>query len=214
MENGDVGQPDDDDTVQIAETDEFGSTAGGGQMIEADDGQMAQAAGGQMVQSVGKEVVQPAQKQGTMSNQELLEDLSEICDRLNDSNADKLAEEFMNSIQSPDFRRSIREKKAPGWHSDFVSFLSSVKFNEPVSFQKALNGSDACRWKEAIKEELEAHETNKTWDLVPRSSGKSVIVSKWVFKIQNFKNGKPNRYKARFSPRIWCGLQRDVFTCC
>ena len=46
-------------------------------------------------------------------NQELLEELSSICDELNDTNAEKLVKEFMDTLQSPDVRRSTRERKTP-----------------------------------------------------------------------------------------------------
>ncbi|XP_049803888.1 uncharacterized protein LOC126240477 [Schistocerca nitens] len=38
-------------------------------------------------------------------------------------------------------------------------------------------------WKKAIEEELETHEDNKTWKIVPRINSQRAIDSKWVFKV-------------------------------
>jgi hypothetical protein len=56
------------------------------------------------------------------------------------------------------------------------------------------------QWKEAMTEEVEALDRNKTWDLVdestPLMSGKRIIGCKWVYKLKRNPNGS-NRFKAR-----------------
>ena len=47
-----------------------------------------------------------------------------------------------------------------------VSF-GSVKLNKPKSFQEATSGPNLDKWRGPIDEELETHEVNKTWELVP-----------------------------------------------
>jgi hypothetical protein len=39
---------------------------------------------------------------------------------------------------------------------------------------------------------------NDVWDIVPRSEGKSVVTSKWIYKIKHAANGSIEKYKARF----------------
>ncbi|KAL0457729.1 UNVERIFIED_CONTAM: Retrovirus-related Pol polyprotein from transposon RE1 [Sesamum latifolium] len=48
-----------------------------------------------------------------------------------------------------------------------------------------------------MKEEIEALEKNKTWDITPLPTGKRAIGSKWVFKLKLNSDGSVNRYKAR-----------------
>jgi len=50
--------------------------------------------------------------------------------------------------------------------------------------------------KQAALEELNAHSTNGTWELVPQPKGKK-IGSKWVFKVKRNADGSVERYKGR-----------------
>ena len=42
---------------------------------------------------------------------------------------------------------------------------------------------------------------NDVWKIVPRSEGKSVVNSKWVYKIKHAVDGSIDKYKARFVAR-------------
>ena len=39
---------------------------------------------------------------------------------------------------------------------------------------------------------------NDVWDVVPRLEGKSVVTSKWIYKIKHAVDGSIEKYKARF----------------
>jgi hypothetical protein len=39
---------------------------------------------------------------------------------------------------------------------------------------------------------------NKVWEIVPRPKEKSVVTSKWVYKIKHATDGSMDKYKARF----------------
>ena len=65
---------------------------------------------------------------------------------------------------------------------------------EPRNVKDAL-GNDS--WIEAMKEEIEQIEKNKTWTLVPRPKDKNVIGTKWVFRNKLNEDGKVSRSKAR-----------------
>jgi len=39
---------------------------------------------------------------------------------------------------------------------------------------------------------------NDVWDVFPRLKGKSVVTSKWLFKIKHEVDGSIEKYKARF----------------
>ena len=68
---------------------------------------------------------------------------------------------------------------------------SSTAAAEPLSYSEALRHPDAEQWKQAALEELNAHSTNGTWELVPRPKGKKIISYKWVFKVKrNAASGK------------------------
>ena len=42
---------------------------------------------------------------------------------------------------------------------------------------------------------------NDVWDVVPRPEGKSVVTSKWIYKIKHAADGSIDKYKARFVAR-------------
>ena len=42
---------------------------------------------------------------------------------------------------------------------------------------------------------------NDVWDVVPRPEGKSVVTSKWIYKIKHATNDSIEKYKARFVAR-------------
>jgi hypothetical protein len=42
---------------------------------------------------------------------------------------------------------------------------------------------------------------NDVWDIVPRPEGKSVVSSKWIYKIMHATDGSVEKYKARVVAR-------------
>ena len=65
---------------------------------------------------------------------------------------------------------------------------------EPRSVKDALENES---WIEAMNEEIEKIEKNKTWTLVPRPKDKNVIGTKWVFRNKLNEDGKVSRNKVR-----------------
>ena len=65
---------------------------------------------------------------------------------------------------------------------------------EPRSVKDALENES---WIDAMNEEIEKIEKNKTWTLVPRPKDKNVIGTKWVFRNKLNEDGKVSRNKAR-----------------
>ena len=59
------------------------------------------------------------------------------------------------------------------------------------------------RMEDAMIEEYQSIMKNDVWDVVPRLEGKSVVTSKWVYKIKHVVYGSIEKYKVRFvaSPR-------------
>jgi hypothetical protein len=65
---------------------------------------------------------------------------------------------------------------------------------EPWNLPEALSDS---QWKAAMDNKIDTLHRNKTWHLVPRTPGRNVIDSKWVYKIKWKVDGSIDRYKAR-----------------
>ena len=56
-------------------------------------------------------------------------------------------------------------------------------------------------WKDAMTEEFQSIMKNDVWEVVPRPEGKSLVTSKWLFKIKHRANGSVEKHKARFVSR-------------
>ena len=65
---------------------------------------------------------------------------------------------------------------------------------EPRNVKNAL---ETKSWVEAMNEEIELIEKNKTWSLVPRPKDKNIIGTKWVFRNKLNEDGEVCRNKAR-----------------
>ncbi|GJR43670.1 retrovirus-related pol polyprotein from transposon TNT 1-94 [Tanacetum coccineum] len=104
--------------------------------------------------------------------------------------------------QAPTTRTSDRERRHPGWQSDYVmkrnvAHCLLTEEGEPSTLQEALNNPDASFWKEAMQEEIQALHKNKTWEFVPLPGGKKPIGNKWVNKIKRNGDDQVERYRAR-----------------
>ncbi|GJZ17424.1 retrovirus-related pol polyprotein from transposon TNT 1-94 [Tanacetum coccineum] len=107
-----------------------------------------------------------------------------------------------NESQAPATRTINRERRRPGWHSDYViesnvAYCLLTEEGDPSTLQEALNYLDVSFWKEAMQEEIKALHKNKTWELVPLPGGRKPIGNKRVYKIKKNNDDQVERYHAR-----------------
>ena len=55
---------------------------------------------------------------------------------------------------------------------------------------------DSIKWEQAMDDEMRSLEKNDTWVLTELSTGKRVLLNKWVFTIKTEPDGK-RKFKAR-----------------
>lgn len=88
---------------------------------------------------------------------------------------------------------------SPCLNSSCTSFLANISdICEPRSYNQA---KDSIKWQEAMKQELEALEGNKTWEVTELPPGCKAIGSRWVYKVKNRADGGIDHYKARLVAR-------------
>ncbi|GKB66235.1 putative RNA-directed DNA polymerase, partial [Tanacetum coccineum] len=75
---------------------------------------------------------------------------------------------------------------------NFVFSTNLNKIHEPKSFAEAANDP---RWIEAMNQDMEALNSNKTWEITEFSRGKA-IGSKWIFKVKYKSSRDVERFKA------------------
>ena len=66
---------------------------------------------------------------------------------------------------------------------------------EPTNYEEAIQKKE---WVEAMTEEYQSIMKNDVWDIVPKPDGKSVVSSKWIYKIKHAADRSIKKYKARF----------------
>jgi hypothetical protein len=112
-------------------------------------------------------------------------------------------EEPHSNDQEQDSTRSDRPKrnKRPPVRygfEDLVSYALLTSSEDPSTFQEAIESSEKDKWMEAMVEENESLNKNKTWELTELPKGKKPIGCKWVFKKKEAVSEKEGeRFKAR-----------------
>jgi hypothetical protein len=76
--------------------------------------------------------------------------------------------------------------------------MSNINDVKPSSFEEA---NKLQVWKDAMLEEYKSILKNNVWDIVPRPKDKSMVSSKWIYKIKHAANGSVEKFKARFVAR-------------
>ena len=66
---------------------------------------------------------------------------------------------------------------------------------EPTSYEEVTHNKE---WVEAMTEEYQSIMRNDVWDIVPKLKNKSVVSSKWIYKIKHADDGNIQKYKAIF----------------
>lgn len=83
---------------------------------------------------------------------------------------------------------TFRESKKPKSYS-YMALLSNISYEEAIEKQV---------WLDAMVEEYNSIMKNEVWDLMPRPKNKSVVTSKWIYKIKHANDGSIEKYKAKF----------------
>ena len=73
--------------------------------------------------------------------------------------------------------------------------MSKCIVTEPPSFKEAMEDP---AWVDAMVEEYDSIVRNSAWEIVPRPEGKSMVGSKWIYKVKQAANGSVEKYKEIF----------------
>jgi hypothetical protein len=76
--------------------------------------------------------------------------------------------------------------------------MTKLLDEEPTTFEDAVQKG---QWKEAMTKEHQSIMKNDVWEIVPRPKEKSVVTSKWVYKIKHAADRSMDKYKERFVAR-------------
>jgi hypothetical protein len=93
---------------------------------------------------------------------------------------------------------TFRERKRPHRFGGYVALMCNISDIKPSSFEE----EDKLQvWKDAMLEKYRSIIKNNVWDMVPRPKDKSVVSSKWIYKIKHVVDGSVEKFKAIFVAR-------------
>jgi hypothetical protein len=95
-------------------------------------------------------------------------------------------------------RGTFRERKRPQRYSCYATTMSHIIDFEPSCYEEATSHPV---WRDVMMEEYQSIMKNDVWDIVLRPEGKSVVTSKWIYKIKHTVDGSIERHKMRFVAR-------------
>jgi transposase InsO family protein len=99
-------------------------------------------------------------------------------------------------VEAP--KTTFRESRPPRKFSTYMALMTNIIDSEPSNFEEATNQQV---WRDAMVEEHNSIMKNDVWEIVPRPVGKSVVTSRWLYKIKHATDGSVEKYKARFVAR-------------
>jgi hypothetical protein len=91
-----------------------------------------------------------------------------------------------------------RESKRLHRFEGYVALMSNISYAESSSFEEA---DKSQVWKDAMLEDYMSILKNNVWDIVPRPKDKSMVSSKWIYKIKHAVYGSVEKFKERFIAR-------------
>ena len=91
-----------------------------------------------------------------------------------------------------------RQRQSPNRYTGYMALMSKCIVTDPFYFEEA---AQEPTWVDAMVEEYDSIVRNSAWEIVPRPVGKSVVGSRWMYKVKQAADGSVEKYKARFVAR-------------
>jgi len=79
-----------------------------------------------------------------------------------------------------------RQRRSPDMYIGYMSLMTDIIETEPSSFEEVV---EKHVWVDAMVEEYNSNLNNNVLQVVPRPTDKSIVGSKWIFKVKNATNG-------------------------
>lgn len=83
-------------------------------------------------------------------------------------------------------RGTFRESKRPKKYSGYATLMCKIIEYEPSTLVEV---AEHQVWRDAMVDEYKSMLKNDVWEIVPRPERKSVLSSKWIYKIKHATNG-------------------------
>ena len=109
---------------------------------------------------------------------------------------EKMKDFFTYHVISYPMQAYLTYDRMKSSHSIFLAAISNNQ--EPKTFKEANTNSI---WRQAMHEELQALDENKTWNIVKLPHEKKIVACCWIYKIKYRSDGTIERHKTRLVAR-------------
>ena len=113
--------------------------------------------------------------------------------RRHTAEAERLRLDAAQNVGAP--TSQCRQRQSPDRFTGNMALMRKCIVTEPSSFQEVVQEPT---WVDAIVEEYDSIVINSAWEIVPRPVHKSMVGSRWIYKVKQVANGSLDRYKDRF----------------
>ena len=107
--------------------------------------------------------------------------------------ADRLRLDAIENVGEPTSLR--RQRESPDMFTRYMALMRKCIVIEPSSFEEEMQKPI---WVDSKVEEYESIIKKNAWEVIPRLVGKSVIGSRWIYKVKQETYESVENYKARF----------------
>ena len=107
--------------------------------------------------------------------------------------AKRLAQDAEKVVGAP--TSQCRQRQSPDQYTGYMDLVSKCIVAEPTSFEEVVEDP---AWVDTMVEEYDSIIRNSAWEIVPRPEGKSVVGSRWIYKVKQAVDGSVEKYKAIF----------------
>eukprot|EP00253_Pinus_taeda_P031980 PITA_31980 len=108
--------------------------------------------------------------------------------------ADRLLSDARENVGEPSSQR--RQRMSLERYTGYMAFVGECAETEPSSFEEAVQQPI---WVDSMVEEYDSIVRNSVWDVVPRPENKSVVSSRWLYKVEGIDYNETFAPVARYS---------------
>ena len=93
---------------------------------------------------------------------------------------------------------SYTQRRSPDQYTSYMDLMSELVETDPSSFEEEVQ---KLVWVDVMVKEYDSIIRNNVWEVVPRTTDKSVVSSRWLYKVKKAANGSVEKHKAIFVAR-------------
>jgi len=101
----------------------------------------------------------------------------------------KLVQDVRENVGAPS--NKCRKRRSPYQYTSYMALITKLVDTDPSFFEEAI---EKPIWVDAMVEEYKSIVKNSVWEVVPRPTDKSILGSRWIFKVKHAADRSIEKY--------------------